>query len=79
MTRIQKVRFKKGDVVQVIAGDDKDKTGKVLRVNHKLGRVVVQGVNMMKKHQKPNPQSNQPGGIIEREGPIHPSNIRLVK
>ncbi|MEW6237386.1 MAG: 50S ribosomal protein L24 [Candidatus Omnitrophota bacterium] len=76
---MEKIRFKKGDVVQVITGDDLGKTGKILRINRKKGRLVVQGVNMQKKHQKKDPQSNRPGGIIEREGSIHPSNVRLVK
>ncbi len=73
------IRLKKGDVVQVIAGEDQGKTGKILRVDRKHSKVFVQGINMQKKHRRPNPQANQPGGIIEREGPIHPSNIRIVK
>ncbi|MBI1386865.1 MAG: 50S ribosomal protein L24 [bacterium] len=74
-----KVRLKKGDTVEVITGDDRGKTGKVLEFNQKKDRVYVQGVNMRKKHRRANPQANQPGGIIEAEGPIHPSNVRLVK
>ncbi len=74
-----KIRLKKGDLVEIIMGADKGKTGKVLRVDRKHGKVVVQGAKMQKKHQKSNPQANQPGGVIEREGPIHPSNLRLVK
>ncbi|MGC9329353.1 MAG: 50S ribosomal protein L24 [Candidatus Hinthialibacter sp.] len=76
---MEHIRLKKGDVVKVITGEDQGKTGKILRVDRKHARVFVQGVNMQKKHRKANPQGNQPGGIIEREGPIHPSNIRLVK
>jgi len=76
---MEKIRFKKGDVVQVITGDDLGKTGKILRISRKKGRIVVQGVNMQKKHQKKDTQNNRPGGIIEREGSIHPSNVRLVK
>ena len=73
------IRLKKGDVVEIIAGDDRGKTGKILSVDRKRGRLYVQGINMRKKHKKPNPQSNEPGGIIDKEGPIHPSNVRIVK
>ncbi|RJP24524.1 MAG: 50S ribosomal protein L24 [Candidatus Omnitrophota bacterium] len=76
---MDKIRLKKGDIVEVVAGDDLGKTGKILRVDRKKNRIFVQGISMMKKHTKANPQSNKPGGIIEREGPIHPSNLRLVK
>ena len=66
-------RIKKGDQVIVIAGRDKGKTGDVVRV---LGdKVVVSNVNLVKRHTKPNPQANQPGGVIEREAPIHVSNV----
>jgi len=75
---MEKMRLKKGDLVKVIAGEDRGKTGKILRVDRKRGKVYVQGVNMEKKHKKANPQANQPGGIIEREGPVHPSNLQLV-
>lgn len=74
-----KIDIKKGDVVEVITGDDKGKTGKILRVDRKHGKIFVQGVNMQKKHRRANQQANQPGGIIEREGPIHPSNVKIVK
>jgi len=76
---MNKIRLVSGDVVEVISGDDQGKTGKILRVDRKKDRIVVQGVNLQKKHTKANPQSNQPGGIIEREGPIHPSNVKRVK
>ncbi|MGI6454667.1 MAG: 50S ribosomal protein L24 [bacterium] len=76
---MNKIHLKKGDTVEVIAGDDKGKTGKILQVDRKHGRVFVQGIKLQKKHKKKNPQSNEPGGIIEKEGPIHPSNLRLVK
>ena len=76
---MERIRLKKGDIVEVITGDDQGKTGKVLRIDRKHGRVFVQGVNMQKKHQRANPQNNQPGGIIEREGSIHPSNVRVVE
>ena len=68
-------RIKKGDQVIVIAGADKGKKGEVVRV---LGdKVVVQNINIIKRHTKPNPQAGQAGGIIEREAPIHISNVML--
>lgn len=78
MTVRLKIRLKKGDNVLVLTGRDKSKTGKVLRVDHQAGKVFVQGINMLKIHERANPQANQPGGIIEREGPIHPSNLRKL-
>ncbi|MDP8244059.1 MAG: 50S ribosomal protein L24 [Candidatus Hinthialibacter antarcticus] len=74
-----RIRIKKGETVEVISGDDKGKSGKVLQVDKSKNRLYVQGINLRKKHKKPNPQANQPGGIIETEGPIHASNVRLVK
>jgi len=68
-------RIKKGDQVVVIAGRDKGKTGDVVRV---LGdKVVVSNINIVKRHTKANPQAGQPGGVIEREAPIHVSNVML--
>ena len=68
-------RIKKGDRVIVTAGKDKGKQGDVVRV---LGdKVVVSNINIVKRHTKPNPQINQPGGIVEREAPIHISNVML--
>lgn len=68
-------RIRKGDQVVVIAGKDKGKKGEVMRV---VGdRVVVSNINMVKRHTKPNPQVGQPGGVIEREAPIHISNVML--
>ena len=72
---MQKIR--KGDNVVVITGRDKGKTGTVLRVLES-GKVVVEGVNRVKKHQRPNPMKGQTGGIIEREMPIDVSNVMLV-
>ena len=69
-------RIKKGDDVIVIAGKDKGKRGSVLRVMTD-GRLVVSDVNMVKRHTKPNPNRGVPGGIVEKEMPIHPSNILL--
>ncbi len=71
------LKIKKGDTVKVIAGKDKDKEGKVLAVNPVDGTVVVEGVNMIKKHTKPNSQ-HQEGGIISQEGPINISNVMCV-
>lgn len=68
-------RIKKGDRVIVTAGKDKGKQGDVVRV---VGdRVVVSNINIIKRHTKPNPQANQPGGVIEREAPIDASNVML--
>lgn len=72
----QRFRIKKGDTVIVRTGVDKNKSGEVLRVLREKNRVVVQGINMVKKHQKQTPQS--PGGIIEMEASIHISNVALV-
>ncbi len=66
-------RIKKGDQVIVTAGKDKGKRGDVVRVAG--DKVVVSNVNIIKRHTKPNPQANQPGGVIEREAPIHVSNV----
>ena len=68
-------RIKKGDQVIVTAGKDKGTRGDVVRVAG--DKVVVSNVNIMKRHTKPNPQANQPGGVIEREAPIHVSNVML--
>ena len=68
------MKIKKGDTVKVIAGKDKDKTGKVVSVDVKNNRVVVEGVNMITKHEKPS-MSNQQGGIVNKEAPIHISNV----
>lgn len=70
-------KIRRDDEVVVIAGKDKGKRGKVQRVLQD-GRVVVSGVQMIKKHQKPNPQMEVPGGIIEKEAPIAVSNIAIV-
>ena len=68
-------RIKKGDQVVVIAGKDKGKRGDVVRVAG--DKVVVANINVIKRHTKPNPQAGQPGGVIEREAPIHISNVML--
>jgi large subunit ribosomal protein L24 len=70
-------RVRKGDTVVVIAGKDKGKRGKVLRVVRKTGRVVIERVMMVKRHTKPTQRSPQ-GGIIEKEGSVHLSNVMLL-
>lgn len=70
------MKIKKGDQIIVIAGKDKGQQGKVLSVVDK-GYVIVEGINKYKKHQKPNPKTNAPGGIVEKEGRIHISNVAL--
>jgi len=69
-------KIKKGDNVVVLAGRDKGKRGDVTRTIG-LDKVVVAGVNQVKKHQKPNPMKNQPGGIVTKELPIHISNVAI--
>ena len=71
------MKIKKGDMVKVIAGRDKDKEGKVLAVNHKSNTVIVEGVNMVTKHTKPS-AANQNGGIVKQEGPIDASNVMYL-
>jgi len=72
------LRIRKGDLVQVIAGSDRGKKGRVLAVKAENDRVRVEGVRLQKKHLKPGRQGNQSGGIVEREGFIHVSNVMLV-
>lgn len=70
-------KIKKSDEIIVIAGKDKGKRGKVLRVLDKGLKVVVEGVNIVKKHMKPNPNANIPGGIVEREAALDMSNVAI--
>lgn len=72
-----KIHVKKGDKVAVLAGKDKGKKGKILRVVADKGRVVVEGVNIMKRHTRPT-QANPQGSILEKEGTIHSSNVRVI-
>jgi large subunit ribosomal protein L24 len=67
-----------GDLVKVMAGRSKGKQGKVLSVNQWNRTVTVEHANMMKKHTRPNPSKNIKGGILEKEGPVHVSNVMLV-
>lgn len=71
------MKVKVGDNVLVIAGADKGKTGKVTRTLKKENRVIVEGVHIVKKHMKPG-RMNEMGGIIEKEAPIHVSNVKVV-
>ncbi len=71
------MKIKKGDTVRVIAGADKDNEGKVIAVNKKDNTVLVEGVNIVKRHTKPS-MANQNGGIIEQEAPISASNVMLL-
>jgi large subunit ribosomal protein L24 len=70
-------RIRKGDEVVVIAGRDKGKRGVVLRVLRESNKVVVENVNMVKRHTRGNPMQGTPGGIVEKEMPLHASNVAL--
>ncbi len=72
------IKIRKDDTVKVIAGKDKGKTGRVLEVHRDKGRVLVEGVGMVKKHTRPNPQKQIKGGIAEREAAIHVSNVMIL-
>ena len=73
------LRIKTDDTVVVIAGKDKGKSGKVLRVDVKNDKIYVEGLNMVKRHQRANPaRANAPVGVIEREGAIHVSNVAIL-
>jgi large subunit ribosomal protein L24 len=73
------MKLRTDDEVIVISGKDKGKTGKILRVDRRKDRVYVEGINIVKRHQRPNPaRPNAPVGVIEREGPVHVSNVALL-
>jgi len=72
------VKIKKDDAVKVIAGKDKGKTGRVLDVDRTRGRVLIEGVGLVKRHTRPNPQKGIQGGIAESERSIHISNVMLT-
>ena len=73
------MKLRTDDEVIVISGKDKGKTGKIIRVDRAKDRVYVEGINIIKRHQKPNPaRPNAPVGVIEREGPVHVSNVALL-
>ncbi len=71
-------RIKTGDEVEVIAGKDKGKRGKVIRFFRGKERLVVENVNLVKRHTRGNPMQNTPGGIVDKEMPLHISNVALV-
>ena len=73
-----KMKIRKDDQVVVISGKDKGTRGRVLRVSRPDSKVLVEGVNMVKRHTKANPQKNVQGGIVEREAEIHVSNVLLI-
>ena len=70
--------IRKNDTVIVQTGRDRGKRGRVLRILPEKNRLIVEGVNMIKRHTRPNPQRNIKGGIVEREGALHASNVQLV-
>lgn len=71
------MHVKKDDLVQIISGDDRGKQGRVLKVFPGTNRIIVEGINFIKRHTRPNPKIPQ-GGIIEREAPIHASNAMVI-
>ena len=74
---MNKVKIKRGDTVQVIAGKEVGRTGRVLQIDREKSKVLVEGLNMQTKHQKPN-RANQTGGITRREAPLHISNVMYL-
>ena len=79
----QSMKIKKGDLVQILSGKDRGKQGKVLEARPSEGRVIVEGLNIVKRHQKPRQvagaqRAEEVGGVIEKPGPIHVSNVMLV-
>ncbi|MFQ5816877.1 MAG: 50S ribosomal protein L24 [Terriglobia bacterium] len=73
-----RVSLRKGDQVKVVAGRDKGKSGKVLSVNQETSMCTVERVNLVKRHTRPNPAKNIKGGIVEREGSVHISNLQIL-
>jgi len=71
-------KIRRDDEIVVLAGKDKGKQGKVLSVLASEDRIVVEGINLIKKHTKPNPQVGEPGGIVEKEASLHVSNVAIV-
>ncbi len=72
------LKVRRDDQVLVISGKDRGKSGRVLRVDPKTERVYVEGLNIVKRHQRPRPGTTDVGGVVEKEGPIHISNVMLV-
>ena len=77
MSRLQ-TPVRKNDTVIVVGGKDRGKRGRVLRVIPDRNRVIVEGVNFIKRHTRPNPQQNVKGGVVEREASLHASNVQIV-
>ena len=77
MSRLQ-TPVRKNDTVVVVGGKDRGKRGRVLRVVPEVNRVVIEGVNFIQRHTRPNPQQNVKGGVVEREAPLHASNVQIV-
>ncbi len=75
---MKQFRIRKDDKVMIIAGKDQGKVGKVIKVLRKADRVVVEKLNMVKRNVKPNPYRREPGGIVDKEMPIHVSNLMVV-
>ena len=73
-----RLKIRRDDQVLVISGKDRGKTGRVVEVDPKKERVYVEGLNIVKRHQRPRPGSTDPGGVIEKPGPIHISNVMLI-
>ena len=71
------MKIRKGDEVYILTGKDKGKRGKILQVMPTSEKVLVEGVNMVKRHTKPNPTTGAPGSIVEKEAPVHRSNVAL--
>jgi large subunit ribosomal protein L24 len=71
------MKIKKNDMVMIIAGNDRGKTGKILKVFPKINKVIIEGINMRKRHTKPTQKSPQ-GGILEKEAPINASNVMML-
>jgi large subunit ribosomal protein L24 len=71
-------KIRRDDEVVVLAGKDKGKTGKVVSILNESDKLIIEGVNLVKKHQKANPQAGVAGGVIEKEAPIHVSNVAVV-
>ncbi|MDR0310373.1 MAG: 50S ribosomal protein L24 [Acidobacteriota bacterium] len=72
------VHIKKNDMVYVLSGKDSGKTGKVLRIFSDKNNAIVEGINFVSKHTRPNPQKNVKGGILPKESPVHVSNLQIV-
>ena len=77
-TGTKRAKVRKGDQVVVMAGKDRGKRGRVLEVKPAEGKIKVEGVGVVKRHQRPNPGANKPGGIIEREAYVDISNVQLI-